>query len=420
MGYSIPVERSAAPPEMARCSRGRRAIYPVCTHLLFFGGWQGEEEDMEKLQKDPKVRLLINVLYYGVILALIYVGIKYALPVVMPFVLAFLIVLLLRGPARRLSARTKLPARWLRLLFLVAFYVVLFGLIVLFGAKLISWLGDFIQQMPTFYQNTIRPAIEAISGWVESVVGQFDPSLVASIDNAFEAMSSSLGTAVSSFSSSAVGVVTNFLAGMPGAIVNVVLMVVSSFYLASDYERVTGTIVRYLPEKWRNLLFEVKRKLKQSFGSYLKSYSLIFVMTWGELLVGLLLLRIPFAPLIALLIAICDILPVLGTGTVLIPWAVIAAILGRYPLAIGVGILYLVITVVRNMVEPKLVGKMIGLHPLLTLLGMIVGARLFGILGLFGVPVTLSILVQFRRSRQEEQAGADRPPEGGSGPMEQL
>ena len=63
---------------------------------------------------------------------------------------------------------------------------------------------------------------------------------------------------------------------------------------------------------------------------------------------------------------------------------------------------------------------MIGLHPLLTLLGMIVGARLFGILGLFGVPVTLSILVQFRRSRQEEQAGADRPPEGGSGPMEQL
>ena len=125
--------------------------------------------------------------------------------------------------------------------------------------------------------------------------------------------------------------VTNFLAGMPGAIVNVVLMVVSSFYLASDYERVTGTIVRHLPEKWRNLLFEVKRKLKQSFGSYLKSYSLIFVMTWGELLVGLLLLRIPFAPLIALLIAICDILPVLGTGTVLIPWAVIAAILGRYP-----------------------------------------------------------------------------------------
>ena len=267
---------------------------------------------MEKLQKDPKVRLLINVLYYGVILALIYVGIKYALPVVMPFVLAFLIVLLLRGQARRLSARTKLPARWLRLLFLVAFYVVLFGLIVLFGAKLISWLGDFIQQMPTFYQNTIRPAIEAISGWVESVVGQFDPSLVASIDNAFEAMSSSLGTAVSSFSSSAVGVVTNFLAGMPGAIVNVVLMVVSSFYLASDYERVTGPIVRHLPEKWRNLLFEVKRKLKQSFGSYLKSYSLIFVMTWGELLVGLLLLRIPFAPLIALLIAICDILPVLG------------------------------------------------------------------------------------------------------------
>ena len=381
MGYSIPVERSAAPPEMARCSRGRRAIYPVCTHLLFFGGWQGEEEDMEKLQKDPKVRLLINVLYYGVILALIYVGIKYALPVVMPFVLAFLIVLLLRGPARRLSARTKLPARWLRLLFLVAFYVVLFGLIVLFGAKLISWLGDFIQQMPTFYQNTIRPAIEAISGWVESVVGQFDPSLVASIDNAFEAMSSSLGTAVSSFSSSAVGVVTNFLAGMPGAIVNVVLMVVSSFYLASDYERVTGTIVRHLPEKWRNLLFEVKRKLKQSFGSYLKSYSLIFVMTWGELLVGLLLLRIPFAPLIALLIAICDILPVLGTGTVLIPWAVISALTGSWSYAVGLAVIYILCYYLREFLEARLMGGHMGIAPLEMLISMYIGLKLFGVAG---------------------------------------
>ncbi len=367
---------------------------------------------MRQSQTDPKVKFLIAVLYYGVILLLIYFGIQYALPVVMPFVLAFVIVLLLRGPARRLSGRTRIPERWLRMGFLILFYVLLFGLSALFGARLVSWVGNFIGQIPSLYQNSILPAFDAVSAWAESLAAQFDPALVESIDSAFENLSSSLGSAVTSFSTWAVGRVTNVLTGMPGFIVNLVLMVVSSFYLASDFERVSAAVLRYLPEKWKNLLTKVRGKLKHSFGSYLKSYSLIFLMTFGELLVGMLVLRVPYAPLIALLIAICDILPVLGTGTVLIPWAIIAAVLGHYPMAIGVGILYVVITIIRNMVEPKLVGTMIGLHPLITLIGMIVGARLFGLLGLFGVPVTLSIVVQLERSRREERkaAGAEEAP----------
>lgn len=100
--------------------------------------------------------------------------------------------------------------------------------------------------------------------------------------------------------------VTNILVDMPGVIVNVILMVVSSFYLTADYERVTGTLVRHLPAKSRTILFEIQRALKHSLGVYLKSYTLIFLLTWAELLLGLLLLRIPYAPLIALLIAVCD------------------------------------------------------------------------------------------------------------------
>ena len=357
-----------------------------------------------------KVTVLINVLYYGLFLLLAYAGIHYALPMVMPFVLAFLIALLLRGPARWLSRRVNLPVRWLRLLLLVVFYVALFGLIALFGAQLLAWLGGFIRQLPMFYQNTILPAIDAFSVWVEELAAQFDASLVDSVDTAFNNLAAGLSTEISAFSSSAISAVTNLLVGMPGVIVNVVLMVVSSFYIASDYERITRAVVRCLPEKGRGTLLEVQRTLQRSLGIYLKSYALIFLLTWVELLVGLLLLRIPYAPLIAILIAVCDILPVLGTGTVLIPWAVIAAVLGNYPMALGVGALYLVITLIRNMVEPKLVGKQIGLHPLLTLIGMIVGLRLFGVLGLFGVPVALSILVQLHRGRQA--AGAAQEAEG--------
>lgn len=350
---------------------------------------------------ERKTKILINFLYYGLIAVLLYGAIKFALPVFMPFVLALLVVALLRNPVRRLGQKVALPARPLLLLALTVFYLVLFGLAFLFGAKLLSALGGFLTQLPTLYQTTILPAIESVSDWVEELAAQFDPSLVTSVNTAFNDMAAGLNERISSFSTSAIGYVTDFLVGMPSFIISVVLMVVSSFYLASDYDRISKTVAQYMPEKWKTVLAGVQSKFKRSLGIYLRSYTLIFLLTWIELLIGLFLLRIPYALVISVLIALCDIMPVLGTGTVLIPWAIVAAILGYYPMAIGVGVLYLVITIVRNTVEPRLVGKQIGLHPLLTLIGMVVGLHLFGILGLFGVPVSLSILVQFHNGRQE-------------------
>ena len=96
--------------------------------------------------------------------------------------------------------------------------------------------------------------------------------------------------------------------------------------------------------------------------------------------------------------AIFDILPILGTGGSLIPWAIIVAILGNPALAFGLLFLYVFILVVRNIIEPRIVGKQIGLHPLVTLVGMFIGLRLFGVIGLFGIPIALSILVNLDRN----------------------
>ena len=125
---------------------------------------------------------------------------------------------------------------------------------------------------------------------------------------------------------------------------------------------------------------------------YLKSYSLLFLMTFAELTVGFMILKIPYAVVAALAIAVFDILPVLGTGGVLLPWAVIMLVLGDYPLAIGILILYIVITIIRNMIEPRIVGKQIGLHPLITLIAMFVGLQLFGLAGMILLPMTAVVL----------------------------
>ena len=96
--------------------------------------------------------------------------------------------------------------------------------------------------------------------------------------------------------------------------------------------------------------------------------------------------------LIAFLISVFDVLPVLGTGGIMIPWTILTALQGNYPLSAGLLTVYLIITVIRNIIEPKIVGSQIGLHPVVTLSSMFVGAQLFGVLGLFGFPIGLSLL----------------------------
>ena len=131
---------------------------------------------------------------------------------------------------------------------------------------------------------------------------------------------------------------------------------------------------------------------------YIRSYSLLFLLTFTELTIGFLIFQIPHSLLVAVLIAIFDILPVLGTGGVLIPWAVILAVIGNYPLAAGILILYVIITVVRNSVEPRIVGKQIGLHPLLTLIAMFTGVSLAGLPGLILLPMAVMIFVNMEKN----------------------
>ena len=127
-------------------------------------------------------------------------------------------------------------------------------------------------------------------------------------------------------------------------------------------------------------------------------------ITFLELLAGLYILRIKYAPLLAALISVIDILPVLGTGTVLVPWAA-AELLARDTAAgIGLLVLYAVITVIRNFAEPKIIGKEMGINPLFTLLAMFIGLKLFGFAGILLLPITLIVVVKYYKDEMEAEA----------------
>ncbi|MDD3169520.1 MAG: AI-2E family transporter, partial [Eubacteriales bacterium] len=137
---------------------------------------------------------------------------------------------------------------------------------------------------------------------------------------------------------------------------------------------------------------QIKQYLVETLFVVIRSYGLIMSITFVEMSIGLSVIGIPNAVLVALLISVFDILPVLGTGGIMIPWTIITLFQGNYQTGLSLLFVYLVITVVRNILEPKIVGKQLGLHPVVTLMCIFVGANLFGVIGLFGFPITLSLL----------------------------
>ncbi len=179
---------------------------------------------------------------------------------------------------------------------------------------------------------------------------------------------------------------------LPSAIFVTVVTVISCFYFSMDVDLVHKFIKSYLPEKTQKHIAFFKKRVLSALKKYLKAYLVIFIITFFELLAGFLILRVNYAILLALAVALVDVLPIFGTGTVLIPWAIVSLITKNYYLGFGLLLLYLAITVARQAIEPKIVGKSMGIHPLLTLVAMYLGFKLFGFLGLVLSPMFITIL----------------------------
>lgn len=349
------------------------------------------------MNQEKQKKFLLAIAYYGIISIAVILGFRYLFSPLLPFLIGFLIAWLLRYPAeyiaKRFNISYKIPAAALT----SVFYILIIGLLFLAGTQLFSALKELFQMLPDLFSNQLLPFTDKLINSVENFFAQFDRSVAAQMDSWFLELSSSLMQMITSLSSSALKFISGAAAKTPTMILRVVLTVISTFYFSFDFERISAFIVRILPKKVVGAIQSVKNKTLSSIKVFVRSYLMIFLLTAAELVIGFLILRVPYAVVFGILVAVIDIMPILGTGLILLPWALISVIAGKYLFGFGMLVLYIVITVIRNIVEPKLVGKQIGLHPLATLISMFVGLQLFGIFGMFALPVTLSILVQFKR-----------------------
>lgn len=179
---------------------------------------------------------------------------------------------------------------------------------------------------------------------------------------------------------------------LPQILIFLLVTVLATYFMSSDKNTIIKFLDLQIPTTWLNRSKSITKNVFSAFFGWLRAQLILTSITFSEILIGLLILNVNNALLLALLIALVDVLPVLGAGTVLIPWAIINLVLGNAKFGLSLALLYVIILFVRQLIEPKILGKQIGVHPLFTLAGMYIGLRIWGVAGMFIGPLSIVAL----------------------------
>lgn len=341
---------------------------------------------------EKRLRFIINVAYFAILAAAAFLLLRYGLPALMPFVLAFLLAYCLKRPIRFLAEKLRLGRRAAALLTVLLFYGTIGLFLAFLSVRAISGVSQFIVNLPGLYAEYAEPVLTSFFESAEEFFLYQDPELLNQLNAVWEQFLNSLGQQVTGLSVEVMGVLSGMASSLPAFFIRLVLMIIASFFIAMDYDALTGFCMDQMSGRTKKIFLQIKEYVVGTLFVCIRSYALIMSITFLELAVGLTLIGVEYSVVIALFIAVFDILPVLGTGGIMIPWVILEAFRGDLALAVRLLIVYVAITVIRNILEPKIVGSQIGLHPVVTLASMFLGAQLFGVIGLFGFPIGLSLL----------------------------
>lgn len=340
---------------------------------------------MKEIRWERMAAIFISVLAGTV---LVYLLFRYILPLLLPFLLAFAVSMLIRPAANKLAKHTHLPRGVLAVFLLL----VVFGLggwgLWIGSVRLFAELGNLVERLLS--DGGIFDAIETLKLWIEQIserLGILSPTQGEGAQQFYNSVMQMIGNLLSSLASRLPELAASLFSALPSVLFFLIVSVVACFYFCTDEGTTTKGLTSLLPQKWQEKLPRVRKNLHDVLRKYVKAYGLLLLLTFALLLGGFLILRVEYAFLLAFLIALADLLPVIGVGTILIPWGIVMLIQKQFYLGFGLLILYLVISLIRQVAEPKVLGKSLGLHPLLTLFATYVGFTLFGLLGMILAPI---------------------------------
>ncbi len=343
-----------------------------------------------------KLHYLIQVAFVAVFLFLAYLAVRYVFGAIAPFIIAFIAASLVEPIVRFLVSKCRLPraaASTIGIILLLIAFLAVASFISVFiwkeGKDLVFRLPDYISSIA-----------EHIKHLMQNDTGIFsylsDESIAKVMDYIANYDYSTLFTG--SIGGSVLGYAGNMVIQIPNVLVFFIVSIVSSFFMSISFPKVKSFILAQFKPQQQSLILDVKKSLFSTVGKYLRSYSILMFTTFAELLIFFLIFGFKPALPLAFLISIVDILPVLGVGTILIPWSLVSLLSGAPWRALLLICMYIVITIVRQVLEPKVIGDHVGMMPILTLFCIWVGLKLFGFGGMFLIPITVVIFKNLQES----------------------
>lgn len=347
-------------------------------------------------KEHKRFRFILNVLYVAIILGLIFFFLKFVFFWISPFIIAFGVCFLIEPLIRFLCTKCKFKRALASGLVVTALLALLVAL---------AWLlsGTILKEIRVVFRN-LSDYLDVVRNFIETIptkYGKFVSFMPDKyIDSALEFLKQYDYSSVLSgtFGKGLVSYAGSFLTSLPSMIVYIIVLLVSTYFTAASFPTIKTFILRQFSPKVREVVLDAKQYFFSTIVKYLKSYALLMLITFTELSVSFLIFGFKPAITLALIIAVVDILPVLGVGTVLIPWSVIELILGNPVRALILICIYLVIAILRQILEPKIIGDHVGLMPIVTLFCIYLGLQLFGVLGMFLLPITVIVLKNLQDS----------------------
>jgi len=317
---------------------------------------------------------------FGLLFYLIGRYVKYFVPLIAGLILAGI----MNPMVRLIQKYTPLSRKWAVGLAMVIVILVLGSLITWFTFLAVEQVQDLYQNWPS-YVKTVKQGVSQIWPKIELFYSGLDPKLSEAANQSLDKLSNS---AYGFFSKSLLGI-SSFALFVPELLIIIVIALVAAFFISKNWRAYKLLLINIFPAEWQDGLRGIAKDFSKALVGFLRAESIIVIMTVILTILGLLIFRAPYALVLGLIAGLFGILPVLGAGMVLVPWAIVEFILGNIVLGVELLALVGVLSVVRHIVEPKILGDNVGLDPLAVVLSMFIGLEAIGPIGLIIGPFTI-------------------------------
>lgn len=334
-----------------------------------------------KYQNAVKKFLLIMVIF-----VIIYVSITYLFPFFAPFIIA-VIVSYINEPVIQILQKFKISRKIAAVISLlitmsILVTVIIFGIIKLYDELTI------LRNNLTMYSNDIATQLDNLTDKITSFYNALPDEATEAITKNLSSLSNELTNIITAIIQHTI----NTVSSIPKLTVFFIVTILATYFISSDKKKISIFFYKQIPLTWRKKLPHIKKDTFNALFGYFKAILILMGFTFVEVSVGLYILDVKYALVIALIVGISEAIPIVGTGAVMVPWILWNIFIGNMPLALGLAIIYILGVLIRQIMEPKVIGSQIGLHPLVTLLSMYVGLKFFGVLGMFIGPISLIIV----------------------------